>query len=145
MYPSSIPYIMLFCFAQRSTEETRASYALSYHTYANIHSQLHYVYTERVCVCIHVRKGASGSGGVFGAVKELCHNDLMGPKGGKRWEEIWRSARVSAFLPLLHRSSFSRVDSQTDMQHMRETHTASLLPHRCAHAHVCVRTQLLCG
>lgn len=75
---------MLFCFAQRSTEETRASYALSYHTYANIHSQLHYVYTERVCVCIHVRKGASGRGGVFGAVKELCHNDLMGPKGGKR-------------------------------------------------------------
>lgn len=23
-------------------------------------------------------------GGRFGAVKELCHNDLMGPKGGKR-------------------------------------------------------------
>lgn len=22
-------------------------------------------------------------GGVFGAVKELCHNDLMGPKGGR--------------------------------------------------------------
>lgn len=25
-----------------------------------------------------------GVGGGFGAVKELCHNDLMGPKGGKR-------------------------------------------------------------
>lgn len=25
-----------------------------------------------------------GWGGGFGAVKELCHNDLMGPKGGKR-------------------------------------------------------------